>query len=186
MTLKCIGFRGWIALTDRVVARHGGDWSTSVRSRRPTDSLALELRKFCPHCSLILAGVAPKLSPGQQSWSGSLLHQIGLENSTKVLPGSSKFSGYITISNERLLAINPDKVLVVNPSGDAAETVQSLIPFFSRLKTIDFNVMEYYVLINPGSLSSIRRSYRFVKSLVESINCLCSLCSLSLLSWNLF
>ena len=52
--------------------------------------------------------------------------------------------------------MNPDKVLVVNPSGNSAKAVQSLIPFFPRLKTSDFVVMEYYGLINPGSLSSIR------------------------------
>ena len=128
-------------------------------------SIDSRLRQLCPSRKfsnsssvsvLILAGVAPKLSPGQQSWSGSLLDHFGLENSTKWLPGSSEFSGYITMSNERLLAINPDKVLVVNPSGDSAEAVQSLIPFFPRLKTSDFVVMEYYGLINPGSLSSIR------------------------------
>ena len=128
-------------------------------------SITSQLRQLCPSRKLsnssgvsvlILAGVAPKLSPGQQSWSGSLLDHFGLENSTKWLPGSSEFSGYITMSNERLLAINPDKVLVVNPSGDSAKAVQSLIPFFPRLKTSDFVVMEYYGLINPGSLSSIR------------------------------
>ena len=86
----------------------------------------------------------------------SRLDHFGFENSTKRLPGSSEFTGYITMSNERLLAMNPDKVLVVNPSGDSAKAVQSLIPFFPRLKTSDFVVMEYYGLINPGSLSSIQ------------------------------
>ena len=114
---------------------------------------------------LILAGVAPKLSPGQQSWSGSLLDHFGLVNLTKWLPGSSEFTGYITMSNERLLATNPDKVLVVNPSGDSAKAVQSLIPFFPRLKTSDFVVMEYYGLINPGSLSSIRSACTVLSNL---------------------
>ena len=102
-------------------------------------SIDSRLRQLCPSPKLsnsstvsvlILAGVAPKLSPGQQSWSGSLLDHFGFENSTKWLPGSSEFAGYITMSNERLLATNPDKVLVVNPSGDSAKAVQSLIPFF--------------------------------------------------------
>ncbi len=130
-------------------------------------SIDFRLKQLCPSRKLsnsssisvlILAGVAPKLSPGQQSWSGSLLDHFGLENSTKWLPGSSEFSGYITMSNERLLAMNPDKVLVVNPSGDSAKAVQSLLPFFPRLNASDFVVMEYYGLINPGSLSSIRNA----------------------------
>ena len=114
---------------------------------------------------LILAGVSPKLSPGQQSWSGSLLDRLGLVNSTKELPGSSEFSGYITMSNERLLMIKPEKVLVVNPAGDSAQMVRSLIPFFPRLKVNDFKVMDYYGLINPGSLASIQIACTALSSL---------------------
>ena len=114
---------------------------------------------------LILAGVSPKLSPGQQSWSGSLLDRLGLVNSTKGLPGSSEFSGYITMSNERLLMIKPEKVLVVNPAGDSAQMVRSLIPYFPGLKVGDFKVMDYYGLINPGSLSSIQKACTALSSL---------------------
>ena len=132
-----------------------------------SDSIQSKLSKLCPSQKsskstgtsvLILAGVSPKLSPGQQSWSGSLLDRLGLVNATKGLPGSSEFSGYITMSNERLLAIKPEKVLVVNPSGDATKTVESLSPFFPGLKKTDFKVMDYYGLINPGSLSSIKKA----------------------------
>ena len=131
------------------------------------DSIQSKIAKLCPRQTssksagtsvLILAGVSPKLSPGQLSWSGSLLDRLGLVNATKGLPGSSEFSGYITMSNERLLAIKPQKVLVVNPSGDATKTVQSLTPFFPGLKKSDFKVMDYYGLINPGSLSSIEKA----------------------------
>ena len=114
---------------------------------------------------LILAGVSPKLSPGQRSWSGSLLDRLGLKNVTKGLPGSSDFSGYITMSNERLLAVKPKKVLVVNPSGDSEQTLRSLIPFFPGLKASDFKAMEYYGLINPGSLSSIQKACAALSSL---------------------
>ena len=114
---------------------------------------------------LILAGVSPKLSPGQRSWSGSLLDRLGLKNVTKGLPGSSDFSGYITMSNERLLAVKPNKVLVVNPPGDSEQTLRSLIPFFPGLKASDFKAMEYYGLINPGSLSSIQKACAALSSL---------------------
>ena len=114
---------------------------------------------------LILAGVSPKLSPGQQSWSGSLLDSLGLDDATKRLSGSSEFSGYITMSNERLLTINPQRVLVVNPSGDPDQMVASLIAFFPGLKKSDFKVMDYYGLINPGSLSSIQNACTALSSL---------------------
>ena len=137
-------------------------------------SIDSRLRQLCPSRKLsnsstvsvlILAGVAPKLSPGHQSWSGSLLDHFGFENSTKWLPGSSEFTGYITMSNERLFAMNPDKVLVVNPFGDSSKVVQSLIPFFPRLQKSDFVAMEYYGLINPGSLSSIRSACTVLSNL---------------------
>jgi iron complex transport system substrate-binding protein len=137
-------------------------------------SLDSRLSKLCPskkssisvgNSVLILAGVSPKLSPGQQSWSGSLLDRLGLVNSTRGLPGSSEFSGYITMSNERLLMIKPEKVLVVNPAGDSVQMVRSLIPFFPGLKVSDFKVMDYYGLINPGSLSSIEKACTTLSSL---------------------
>ncbi len=130
-------------------------------------SIVIGLDKLCPvkelsassgSSVLILAGVSPKLSPGHQSWSGSLLDRLNLVNSTKDIPGSSQFSGYVTMSNERLLALNPEKVLVVNPSGNPSELVDELMPFFPLLNKSDFRVMEYYGLINPGSLSSIRKT----------------------------
>ena len=139
-----------------------------------SQSIISKLDKLCPvqmvsksagPSVLILAGVSPKLSPGQQSWSGSLLDRFGLDNATKRLSGSSEFSGYITMSNERLLAIKPNKVLVVNPSGDPDQMVASLMPFLPGLKKSDFKVMDYYGLINPGSLSSIQKACTALSSL---------------------
>jgi len=149
-------------------------WDTLEKASRTlenkifnSDSIQSKISKLCPiqqssisagNSVLILAGISPKLSPGQQSWSGSLLDRLGLVNATKGLPGSSEFSGYITMSNERLIAVKPEKVLVVNPSGDATKTVESLSPFFPGLKKTDFKIMDYYGLINPGSLSSIKQA----------------------------
>ena len=150
--------------------------ASRILERRIINAVSLDSRlsKLCPskkssisvgNSVLILAGVSPKLSPGQQSWSGSLLDRLGLVNSTKELPGSSEFSGYITMSNERLLMIKPEKVLVVNPAGDSVQMVRSLIPFFPGLKVSDFKVMDYYGLINPGSLSSIEKACTALSSL---------------------
>jgi iron complex transport system substrate-binding protein len=150
--------------------------ASRVLERRIINAVSLDSRlsKLCPskkssrsvgNSVLILAGVSPKLSPGQQSWSGSLLDRLGLVNSTRGLPGSSEFSGYITMSNERLLMIKPEKVLVVNPAGDSVQMVRSLIPFFPGLKVSDFKVMDYYGLINPGSLSSIEKACTALSSL---------------------
>ena len=69
------------------------------------------------------------------------------------------------MSNERLLGNKHEKVLVVNPSGDSDQMVQSLIPYFPGLKSSDFSVMDYYGLINPGSLLSIQKACTALSSL---------------------
>ena len=68
------------------------------------------------------------------------------------------------MSNERLLAVKPEKV-VVNPPEDSEQTVRSLIRFFPGLKASDFKAMEYYGLINPGILSSIQKACAALSSL---------------------
>ena len=104
---------------------------------------------------LILAGMSPKLSPSKNSWSGSLLERVNLNNVTTNFKGNSQFSGYITMSNERLLTVNPSKVLIVNPSGSHNDQYSSLSKFFPDLMRSDFIAFNYYGLINPGSLQSI-------------------------------
>ena len=104
---------------------------------------------------LILAGMSPKLSPSKNSWSGSLLERANLNNVTTNFKGNSQFSGYITMSNERLLTVNPSKVLIVNPSGSHNDQYSSLSKFFPNLMRSDFIAFNYYGLINPGSLQSI-------------------------------
>ena len=85
------------------------------------------------------------------------MDRLDLKSATQALPGSSELSGYITMSNARLFAVKPEKI-VVNPSEDSEQTVRSLIRFFPGLKASDFKAMEYYGLINPGSLSSIQKA----------------------------
>ena len=146
--------------------------AVEVLSRRIPNNgeLKSRLARVCPPISasqrlkkdktsvLILAGIAPKLSPNKQSWSGSLLERRGLLNATDSLPGTSQFSGYITMSNERLLSVKPGKVLVINPSGGVSREQLSLRKFFPALSAGDFISMDYYGLINPGSLKSISKA----------------------------
>ena len=79
-------------------------------------------------------------------------------NATNSIPGTSQFSGYITMSNERLLSVKPGKVLVINPSGGVSREQLSLRKFFPALSAGDFISMDYYGLINPGSLKSISKA----------------------------
>ena len=132
-----------------------------------SDALQKELASICPSSAasaqvarqrprvLILVGVSPKLSPSSESWSGSLLSRHGLINATKGLSGDSEFSGYITMSKERLLTVDADTVLAVNPSGGVASLRQSVRRLLPTVKDRNIIEMDYYGLINPGSLKSI-------------------------------
>ena len=130
-----------------------------------SDVLQQKLDGICPAVSgvttsarsrvLILIGTSPKLSPASESWSGSLLARHGLVNVTQGLSGESEFSGYITMSNERLLTVNPDTVLAVNPSGGVKQLRQSILKFLPNVQSNHVVEMDYYGLVNPGSLSSI-------------------------------
>ena len=161
--IKTLSFRidRWSRLTEAV---------DSLAKIIPNDgSLKKKLDKICPASSattsskkklsvLIIAGINPKLSPARQSWSGSLLDRLSLKNATNALPGDSQFSGYITMSNERLLSLKPDRVLTVDPAGGSESEFLLMQKYFSELSKEDFVSMNYYGLINPGSLKSISKA----------------------------
>ena len=142
-----------------------------------SDTLEKKLASICPAVSpsaqaarqrrraLILVGVSPKLSPAAQSWSGSLLGRNGLMNATKGLSGDSEFPGYITMSKERLLTVNADTVIAVNPSGGVEVLRTSIQKYLPKVKNQDVVEMDYYGLINPGSLKSISSACQRLRSL---------------------
>ena len=142
-----------------------------------SDKLEKKLASICPAVSpsaqssrqrrraLILVGVSPKLSPAAQSWSGSLLGRNGLINATKGLSGDSEFPGYITMSKERMLTVNADTVIAVNPSGGVEALRTSIQKYLPKVKNQDVVEMDYYGLINPGSLNSISSACQRLRSL---------------------
>ena len=74
------------------------------------------------------------------------------------LSGNSEFSGYITMSNERLLSLKPDRVLTVDPAGGSESEFLLMQKYFAELSKKDFVSMDYYGFINPGSLKSIKKA----------------------------
>ena len=107
---------------------------------------------------LILAGISPMLSPTKSSWADSLLRRNNLANATKDLSGKSPFDGYITMSNERLMAIKADKVILIKPSDESPSLRKSLLKFMPHVSEKEIVSMKYYGLINPGSLDSIAKA----------------------------
>ena len=138
-----------------------------------SDRLEKKISSICPAMSasaqnprvLILVGVSPKLSPAADSWSGSLLGRNGLVNASKGFSGDSEFSGYITMSNERMLTVDADTVIAVNPSGGVEALRDSIQKYLPKVKSQDIVEMQYYGLINPGSLDSISSACQQLRSL---------------------
>ena len=107
---------------------------------------------------LILAGLSPMLSPTKSSWADSLLRRNNLVNATKDLSGKSPFEGYIRMSNERLMSIKVDKVILIKPSDESPSLRKSLLKFMPHVSEKEIVSMKYYGLINPGSLDSIAKA----------------------------
>ena len=142
-----------------------------------SDVLDQKLAATCPPTSvdrqvstqrprvLVLVGVSPKMSPSSESWSGSLLARHNLINASEGISGGSEFSGYVTMSRERMLSVAADTVIAVNPSGGVESYRASIQQLFPKLKRQDFIQMDYYGFINPGSLKSIALACQRLRSL---------------------
>jgi len=107
--------------------------------------------------AIVLVSRQPLLSPNKDSWAGDFLAQFNIQNLTADLQGESPFDGYVTVSEEQLLTTDPDVLLVV-------ETDENLLtqlkedPFWGQLKATQTDAvvtLDYFGLVNPGSLASI-------------------------------
>jgi iron complex transport system substrate-binding protein len=120
----------------------------------------LERKPQNPGSVLVLVSNQPILAPNKTSWAGDLLSQFGVKNLAAELQGQSPQRGYITLSPEKLLAANPDTLILVDVGDGAVDKLRST-PFWKQLKAVQRNrvrVFDYYGLVNPGSLEAIRQA----------------------------
>ncbi|MEM6452724.1 MAG: ABC transporter substrate-binding protein [Cyanobacteria bacterium P01_D01_bin.105] len=116
--------------------------------------------------ALVLVSRQPILAPNRNSWAGDFLAQLNIENLVAELQGDSEFSGYVTLSAEKVIEADPDTVMVVDTGEDLLGQLKAE-PFWSELKaTKDNNVLSfsYFGLINPGSVASIEATCEQLKS----------------------
>ncbi|MGQ9867062.1 MAG: ABC transporter substrate-binding protein [Pseudanabaenaceae cyanobacterium] len=110
--------------------------------------------------ALVLAGRQPILTPNRNSWAGSMLARFGLQNAAAELQGNSPFQGYVSLSPERLLQVNPDVLLVVE-TGDRLQEQLAREPFWQRLKAVQTGRVygfDYHGLVNPDSIEAIAKA----------------------------
>jgi iron complex transport system substrate-binding protein len=108
---------------------------------------------------LVLAGDQPIMTPNRQSWTGDLLQQFGINNVTAELQQDSPMRGYVTLSPEKILQANPDRLIVVD-TGEGIEKFKSA-PFWRDLKAVKNNqvyTFDYYGLVNAGSIGAIEQA----------------------------
>ena len=107
--------------------------------------------------ALVLVSRQPLLSPNRESWAGDFLTQFRFQNLTADLQGDSSLGGYVTLSEEQVLAANPELLLVVETEENLLEQLKQ-DAFWGQLaatKTEAVHTFDYFGLINPGSLASI-------------------------------
>ncbi|MEN9206104.1 MAG: ABC transporter substrate-binding protein [Thermostichales cyanobacterium DRC_bins_46] len=108
--------------------------------------------------TLLLVGTQPLLSPNQDSWAGDVLRRWGAENVTATLQSQGQFRGYVTLAPEKVLQINPEIILLVNPEATDPQAYFQSRPFWRQLQAVHnqrVHIFDYYGIVNPGSWEKI-------------------------------
>jgi iron complex transport system substrate-binding protein len=115
--------------------------------------------------TLVLVSYQPILAPNKTSWAGDLLTQFQINNVAANLQGQSPQRGYITLSPEKVLEANPEKLILVDV-GDGTIDKLKTSPFWNKLSAVANNrvyVFDYYGLVNPGSVDAIKKTCQQLK-----------------------
>ncbi|MEO0947458.1 MAG: ABC transporter substrate-binding protein [Cyanobacteria bacterium J06641_5] len=110
--------------------------------------------------TLVLVSREPILAPTQNSWAGDLLNQFNVKNAIANFEGSSAFQGYATLSPEKVLAEDPETIVLVD-AGDGAIDALKSEPFWQELQAVKSDrvyTFDYYGLVNPGSIDTITQA----------------------------
>jgi iron complex transport system substrate-binding protein len=129
-------------------------------AQAPTDSPA----------TLVLVSRQPLLSPNKTSWAGDFLAQFKVQNVAADLQGESPFDGYITLPEEKVLAANPEVLLVVDAGENLLEQLKGE-SFWGQLQATQqgqVHSFDYFGLVNPGSIASIERTCEQLSTLLPS------------------
>ncbi|MCJ8278879.1 MAG: ABC transporter substrate-binding protein [Rivularia sp. ALOHA_DT_140] len=106
---------------------------------------------------LMLVSRVPVLSPNKNSWAGDLLNKFQYKNMTADLQANTRFQGYLTLSQEKILTANPDKIFLIESDNINPEELKKL-PFWSKLKATQNNqvyLFNHDGLISPTSIDTV-------------------------------
>ncbi|MBE9222928.1 ABC transporter substrate-binding protein [Cyanobacterium stanieri LEGE 03274] len=120
--------------------------------------------------ALVLVSRQPILAPNKNSWAGDLLNQFQFNNVVADLQGSSQFGGYVTLSPEKILATNPDIIILVDPGQQGIEEQMKAESFWGDLRAVKEDkvyVFDYYGLVNPGNTVKVEETVNKLSALME-------------------
>ena len=129
-----------------------------LESCYPNDSIIKRNNKDV----VALVSVKPILSPGANSWAGSLINNFKLNNLSANIQNKTQFKGYANLSLEWLLKTKPNNLILIKTPGSDVSQYKSL-PIWEKLPAVKNNKVfefDYYGLINPGNLDSIDTACR--------------------------
>lgn len=111
--------------------------------------------------TLVLISRQPMIAPNKNSWTGDLLTQFKRNNVVANLQSGSEFSGYVTLSREKILEIDPEVIIIVDPFRQGIIEQLKKEYFWSNLQAVkseNIYTFDYYGLVNPGSLQKIKET----------------------------
>ncbi len=121
--------------------------------------------------TLVLVSRQPILAPNKNSWTGDLLTQFKVNNVVADLQGSGEFSGYVTLSPEKILETNPETIIIVDPAREGMLEQLKKEPFWSELNAVKGDriyTFDYYGLVNPGSMTKVKDTLIQLAQLTET------------------
>ena len=160
ITSQGVEVRNWLELDnliDKISSLTGGE-ASSVKNY--LNNCNLKNNKENNNKVLILASAKPLLAPNSKSWAGDLLNRFDVDNATKMLESKSQFKGYVNLSPEWLISNQPEKIIIVKTGPSSIQSFIDL-PYWSKLNAVKANnviYMDYYGLVNPGSIDSINKT----------------------------
>jgi iron complex transport system substrate-binding protein len=125
-----------------------------------------------PESTLVLVSYQPILAPNKTSWAGDLLAKFQINNLAANLQGESLQRGYVTLSPEKVLAANPQILILVDVGDGTIDTLKAA-PFWNKLNAVVNNrvyVFDYYGLVNPGSIDAIAKACQQLQQIVSPLN----------------
>jgi len=121
--------------------------------------------------TLVLVSRQPILAPNKNSWTGDLLTQFKVNNVVADLQGSGEFSGYVTLSPEKILETNPEIIIIVDPAREGILEQLKQEAFWSELNAVKRDriyTFDYYGLVNPGSMAKVKDTLTQLAQLTQN------------------